>query len=89
MSAQVEVVAREIGEQQEQQFQDMIEGLNVIARSCRKKLRFQIFEETGELFAQVVDAETGDVIKSVPPLELLEALARISDAVGLLVDESG
>jgi len=89
MSAQVEVAARGINEQMQQQLDEVMDELNVIARSCRKKLRFQIFEETGELFAQVIDAETGDVIKSVPPLEMLETLARISDAVGLLVDESG
>ena len=48
-----------------------------------------LFEESGRLLAQVVDNETGDVIKSIPPVELLETLKRISDAVGLLIDEKG
>jgi len=89
MSAQVEVATRGISERKQQQIREMIEGLNLISRSYNTKLRFQIFEKTGELFAQVVDAETGDVIKTVPPLELLETLARISEAIGLLVDQSG
>ena len=43
MSAQVEVVAREIGEQLQQQLEDVMDGLNVIARSYNKKLRFHGF----------------------------------------------
>ena len=89
MSTQVEVVTREITEQQQERLREVIDGLNVITRSYRKGLRFEIFEETGDLFAQVINADTGEIIKTIPPLEMLETLARISDAVGLLVDESG
>ena len=89
MSTQVEVATREITERQQEQLRAMIKGLNVITRSYRKDLRFEIFEETGDLFAQVIDTDTGEIIKTIPPLEMLETLARISDAVGLLVDERG
>ena len=89
MSAKAEVATREVSKRQQEKLRDMVEGLNLIARSYNKNLRFQIFEETGDLFAQVINVDTGEIIKTVPPLELLEALARISDAVGLLVDKSG
>ena len=89
MSTKAEVATREVSKRQQEKLRDMVEGLNLIARSYNKNLRFQIFEETGDLFAQVINVDTGEIIKTVPPLELLEALARISDAVGLLVDKSG
>jgi flagellar protein FlaG len=79
----------ELGDSKARELRQSVENLNGIARNLRKNLRFQVFEETGELFVQVVDSDTGEVIKSIPPLELLETLYRISEAVGLLIDEMG
>ncbi len=87
MSARAEIIQRELTKGLDVDIQDLVDGLNVIARDYKKGLRFQIYQETGDVFAQVIDAETGEVIRTVPPLALLRTLARISDAVGLLLDE--
>ncbi len=87
MSARAEVIQRELTAGLKGKVQDLIDELNVIARNYKKGLRFRIFEETGDVFAQVIDVETGEVIRTVPPLALLQTLARISEAVGLILDE--
>ena len=79
----------ELGAEQIRALEKAVEDLNAVAVNLRKNIRYQVFEKTGDLFAQVVNAETGEVIKTVPPIELLETLARISEAVGLLIDEMG
>jgi len=52
----------------------------------QKSLRLAIFEPTGDLYAKIVNSATGEVIKTIPPEELLKTYARIEDYVGKLMD---
>ncbi len=52
-------------------------------------LFFQVHETTGQLMVVVKDVETGDVIKTVPPQDLLDTLGRIKSAIGAIVDKRG
>lgn len=48
--------------------------------------RVRIFQPTGQVYAEVLDPATREVVKTIPPLELLKLMARIQHYVGLLVD---
>jgi len=50
------------------------------------RLSFRIHEGSGRMMVQVVDGETGEVIKEIPPREILDTVARIMQFVGLLLD---
>jgi uncharacterized FlaG/YvyC family protein len=56
-------------------------------------LHFEVHEPTGQLMAVVKNLVTGDVVKTVPPEELLEVLSKIktsiNDFVGSLVNKVG
>ena len=56
-------------------------------------LHFELHEPTGQLMAVVKNLVTGDVVKTVPPEELLEVLSKIktsiNDFVGSLVNKVG
>jgi uncharacterized FlaG/YvyC family protein len=41
------------------------------------------------VYAEVLDPKTREVVKTIPPKELLAALARIHHQVGLLLDREG
>lgn len=41
---------------------------------------------TGMMVARVLNGATGDVIRQIPPQEILEVASRINEAVGLLID---
>ena len=75
--------------EQRQDLSLAIEGLNQIAQAVNRSIRFQVFDDLQRMFAQVVDSDSGEVLKSNPPLEPLETLSRIDEALGLLVDENG
>lgn len=50
-------------------------------------LNFSIHEKTKQIMVKVKDAETGEVIREIPPEKNLEFLARVWEMAGLFVDE--
>jgi hypothetical protein len=52
-------------------------------------VRLRIFQPTGRVYAEVLDSSTREVVKTIPPMELLKAMARIDQALGLLLDREG
>lgn len=62
------------------------EVMNKIAELCNHQLHFEVFEETDQVYVQVVDKETKEVIKQIPPQELLELSAKIREMVGIILD---
>ncbi len=70
---------------------ECIEGhvhrLNETLRTFDKRLRFRIHESTERLIVRVVDAETEEVLREIPPEEVLKLAAHIEEMVGLIIDE--
>ena len=50
------------------------------------KLEFTVHEKTGRTIVKVVDQDTGDVIKELPPEELLDLAAKLEEMSGVLFD---
>jgi flagellar protein FlaG len=50
-------------------------------------LEFSMHEESGRTLIKVVEKDTGDLIKQIPPEEVLELIARMGDVLGILFDE--
>lgn len=52
-----------------------------------RSLRFKIHERLNEVIVQVVDSETEEVIREIPPEKLLDMFVNMLELAGLLVDE--
>ncbi|NLM46517.1 MAG: flagellar protein FlaG [Firmicutes bacterium] len=50
-------------------------------------IRFKLHEGAGRLMLEVIDLETNEVIKEIPPKKLLDLAAGIREMIGLLLDE--
>lgn len=66
---------------------DASEQLNEVVRIFQKDLSFSVDETTDRLVVKVIDRVTGEVIRQVPPETMLEALGKIHEMLGLLLDE--
>lgn len=64
-----------------------VESINGAIEHINKGLRFSIHEDTNRIMVKVVDVLTSEVIKEIPPEDVLDTVARIREAIGLLVDE--
>lgn len=61
--------------------------INRMLEDARRRLKFHVHEQTGRIWVQVIDLDTREVIKEIPPERYLDLVARIWELVGLLVDE--
>lgn len=68
-----------------------VEVLNKALKVANHHLEFRMHEASGRYSVKVVDSETNQVIREIPPERMLDFSAKIKqmleDALGLLVDE--
>lgn len=60
---------------------DVAEALGAIAKVLDRKLSFMVDDETGRITIRVVDKETEEVIRSIPP----EDISKMRESMGALV----
>ena len=82
---------RQFGEQQgeqatNEQIKKAVEQLNKKIAS-KSEAVFGIHEETNRVTIKIVDKETKEVIKEVPPEKTLDMIAKVWEIAGILVDE--
>lgn len=72
-----------------EEFKEQVEKLNKVALIFDKRINFEIHEETGRVMTKVVSKESGEVLREIPPEQILNILAQMEDTLGLgiLVDE--
>jgi len=51
-------------------------------------LRFQVHEDTGKFVIRVIDEQTNEVVREVPPENLLDLAAKMEEMMGMLYDET-
>lgn len=61
--------------------------MNQLAHVLNRRLSFSMDYETNDVIVKVVNAETDEVIKELPPAELQKLHKSIKEAVGLLIDK--
>ena len=66
-----------------------IENLNKFIQGKDSRLEFKVHERTGRFMVKFIDRETDEIIREIPPEKILDLVASIWDAVGILVDERG
>lgn len=50
-------------------------------------LKFQIHGKTKEVMVKIINDETGDVVKEIPPEKMLDMVAKLWEIAGILIDE--
>ncbi len=51
------------------------------------ELKFNKDEETGQTYVKIVDKETGEVIREIPPEEVRKLAEKLDEMVGILLDK--
>lgn len=66
---------------------DAIEKANKAISGATTRFEFSIHEETKEIMVKVLDSETNEVIREIPPEKILDLVAKMWEMAGLIVDE--
>ncbi|NLG33119.1 MAG: flagellar protein FlaG [Syntrophomonadaceae bacterium] len=64
-----------------------VDDANRALQILNTRLQFSIHEETKQIMVKVIDETNKEIIREIPPEKLLDALAKMWELVGILVDE--
>lgn len=66
---------------------EAIKKVNNKIKPTRTECQFSYHENTKRISIKVIDQDTGDTIKEIPPEKTLDMIARVWEMAGILVDE--
>lgn len=76
-----------LNEKQKGDVQEVVEGLNKFLKPSLSSLKFEFHEGLNEYYITIIDEETKEVIKEIPPKKLLDLYQAMAEYVGLMVDK--
>ncbi|MGY4688937.1 flagellar protein FlaG [Salibacterium sp. K-3] len=67
--------------------QKQADGINEMLEATFTDLKFNVHDKLERVYVQVLERDTDEVIREIPPEKFLDMKAAILEQVGLLVDE--
>jgi len=64
-----------------------VRALQDIFRGFNLGITFRVHEETERIIARVIDRETKEVIREIPPEKFLDMIARLQELAGVFINE--
>lgn len=66
---------------------DAIDRVNKAISGSNREFKFSVHEKTKQIMVKVIDADTKEVIREIPPEKVLDMVAQMWEMAGILVDE--
>ncbi|WP_339060486.1 flagellar protein FlaG [Tepidibacillus marianensis] len=63
-----------------------IEGVNQFLKTSQTSIKFQLHEKLHKYYVQIIDQNTQEVLKEIPPKKFLDMYANMIEQIGLIVD---
>lgn len=79
--------AKDYTKEQQAKLDEQIKKLNQSIASSGKELQFKYNEEAHELYVEVLNSETREVVSSLPPEFLIDLSLKMKEMIGMFFDE--
>lgn len=74
-------------QEQQDKFEEQIKKLNESIASSGKELKFKYNEDAKQLYVEVLDAKTKEVVTSLPPEFLIDLSLKMKEMIGVFLDK--
>lgn len=74
-------------QEQQEKLEEQIKKLNESIASSGKELQFKYHEDAKQLYVEVLDSKTREVLSSLPPEFLIELSLKMKEMIGMFLDE--
>ena len=81
-----DALSQEEIEQHMEEIEQELTKLNDTMRTFDRGLNFELHEDSGRHIVQVMDLIENEVIREIPPEEVLDISAKINEMIGLMID---
>src|SRR5690625_4723098 len=65
----------------------VVDRMNEFIEPIRTNLKFVFHEKLNEYYVTVIDPQTDEIIREIPPKKMLDMYAAMADYMGILIDE--
>jgi len=79
---------RGVAEEGQAKIERIAEAMDSFVKSIQRDLDIQFDKGTGRTVVRVLSRETGEVIREIPPKELLELASKMKEMAGVLLNKS-
>ena len=69
------------------EMEEMVQGMNDFLKPVNTHLKFEFHDELKEYYVSIVDNDTQEIVKEIPPKKLLDMYAAMTDFLGILLDK--
>lgn len=69
------------------ELENAVDRANKVLFKNNTHLQFRIHDATKEVMVKIIDDETGEVLKEIPPEKMLDMVAKLWEIAGIIVDE--
>jgi len=66
---------------------ELVENLNKFLHPIQTSLHFELHEKLNEYYVTIIDSNTKEVVREIPPKKLLDIYASLAEQLGLIVDK--
>lgn len=66
---------------------EALERANKAIEGSGRSFEYSVYEKTNDVMIKVIDIETNQVIREIPPQKVLDLVASLCEMAGILVDE--
>lgn len=87
---QIKAKISEIGEvnpKNKEELKEKVDKANKIMTQESTHLKFEIHEKTHAVMVKIIESETGEVLREIPPEKLIDMLSKICELAGLFVNK--
>ncbi len=69
----------------ESEVRGAVKDLNFAVQNSQRAIQFSVDDESGDVIVKVIDAETDEIIRQIPPEEVVRLAKRMDESVGSLL----
>ncbi len=69
----------------ESEVRSAVKDLNATVQNSQRAIQFSVDDESGNVIIKVIDAETDEIIRQIPPEEVVRLAKRMEESVGSLL----
>jgi len=73
----------------EEQVKVRVEAVNDFLVPLKTSIKFVFHEELQEYYVEVINEDTNEVIREIPPKKFLDMYAEMAKFMGLIIDKKG
>lgn len=82
-----QVLELETKEVDKDKAENIVESMNEFLESTQTEISFKFHDKLDEYYVSIVNPNTDEVIKEIPPKKLLDMYAAMAEFMGFIVDE--